>query len=256
MFPPDLRTLGLQCAGAFCLGLSPLAFLALSQWKGGMTPEDAGGQDAAPRTELNSRDWTPGLFLLLEAGLGFLPVHLWKEPMIEAPRVIFTNGSFASNPLELSLIALAVMAGIQLWIRASKRGSTGVAAFAGSLIAFEAELLIWPLGLLILVLLFTRRPSISILAGVIAVPAVIGMSWQAYHLYTGEFPDIRDLPFDPNMMYVHGGYGRSVVLSWSLIALFVIIRYRGNIRRLLNGTEPRLRVTIRLDPVNPAEPKA
>lgn len=100
------------------------------------------------------------------------------------------------------------------------RGGKGVATAAGSLVVLLPPAALAALGVFALAVAVTRVVSIGSIAAALALPA---LAWAL------------------GALGVTGAPPREIWLGSCGIALLVLVKHHGNLRRLLAGTEPRLR---------------
>ncbi len=148
--------------------------------------------------------------LVLDAGKGTLAVMLAAR--------------FGPEPAGWAALTAVVAHMFPVWLRF--RGGKGVATTYGTLLA-----LAWPVALpsgvaWVALVAISRRSSVGALGAVVVGAPVL--LWGMLALQRAGFLPI-DLPGDP-----------AHLPALLLIALLVALRHHANIRRLLNGTEPKI----------------
>lgn len=128
---------------------------------------------------------------------------------------LFTSLAAADARLLGLVGVIAAVLGHSFSVFTKFKGGKGVATAAGGLVVLMPLACLVGAGVWVLTFLTTRYVSLGSVLAAVAVPAT---SW--YRWWHGDHP----LAF-------------SVVAS--ALGLFVIVRHRGNIKRLLAGTEPR-----------------
>lgn len=120
-------------------------------------------------------------------------------------------GWYTGNALQALLGGLAAVAGHSLSPFLRFRGGKGVSTGLGALLGSVPEVAGVAFAVFAIVLLATRWVS---LGSILASLALVGASWA-----------MREDPW--------------IVGLCALLAAFVVFKHRGNIRRLLSGTEPK-----------------
>ena len=189
---------------AYLLGSIPFGLLIVKVLGGGQDIRQVGsGNIGAANVARTSGAFAGILTLLLDSSKGFLAVWL--------------AGRFTGGNIRIMMIAgLAAIVGhvFPVWLRFG--GGKGVATALGVFLA-----ICWPataaaVVLFLLVALFWRYVSLASVSAAAALPLLV------YLLYApGHAPPV------------------AVTSGTLLAAALVIIKHRGNIERLLAGTEPR-----------------
>jgi glycerol-3-phosphate acyltransferase PlsY len=201
------------CAAALCgylLGSFPTS-VALGRWLRGIDVREAGSRNPGAANVLRLMGWRAALVVLLvDAGKGWLAVEAGLR-ILPAP-----------SALAVEWLGLAAGSGAlagHLWpLFAGLRGGKGVATSAGAILALAPA----AAGACALVFFAgagaTRRVSVGSMAAAAALPFVL----LALHLGGAGAVSLRLVAF--------GG----------LVALTVLLAHRANLRRLLEGREPRI----------------
>ncbi|WP_458413434.1 glycerol-3-phosphate 1-O-acyltransferase PlsY [Schinkia sp. CFF1] len=110
------------------------------------------------------------------------------------------------------IIGIAAVIGHTYPVFAKFRGGKAVATSAGVLLAYSPPLFILVIASFFVTLYITKYVSLSSMtAGIIGI---------IYSLFTGDVP---------------------LIIVMSLLASFVIYRHRANIKRIMGGTEPKIK---------------
>lgn len=155
----------------------------------------------------------PGLFVLLADGLkgwvavAYIPVLAHQCFDANAP-----VGDLAFQWLKI-IAAISVILGHNYTCWLKFKGGKGIAASAGVLTALVPWALIISLSTWIIVCVITRYVSLASIAASLILPFAV---WA--------------IPY----------YGWNLVFITALMAVLAIYKHKGNIARLLNGTENRL----------------
>jgi glycerol-3-phosphate acyltransferase PlsY len=192
---------GLALLVAFLCGSIPFGLL-LVRLTSGVDVRRIGSGNIGATNALRAGGRGVGLAVLLLDALKGVAGVVAGRALLPAP----------ADPLAAALLVLAPVAGHVFTPWLGFRGGKGVATALGVLAVADPRVLAVALGAFVLVALPTRIVS----AG--SVAAALGAAAGAFALH-GATP-----------------------LAWGSagIALVVLSRHRGNIRRILSGTEPRL----------------
>lgn len=195
----------LWCLGAFLCGSIPFGLLLVQlSGKGDVRAHGSGNIGATNVSRVGGKALGI-LTLLLDILKGFLPVFLAR--------------TFGVSPDLLALLALAAVLGhvFTPWLRF--RGGKGVATALGVILATQAQWIILPMGVFVLVLWLTRQVSLGSILAAAMVPAQLLLP--------------RWMPGFPCMACAS-------ILPWLALVVLVIWKHRENIRRLQAGTEAKL----------------
>lgn len=130
--------------------------------------------------------------------------------------VLVAGNIWRSYPQMVFAAAAGAMLGhtFSFWVKF--KGGKGVATGLGVFIALSGNQALYALGTFLLVLLITRMVSVSSIVAATALP---------FYLWHGK---------------VLGEYNLYITTFSAVIALFVIIKHKTNIQRLIKGTESKL----------------
>ena len=197
----------LAALAAYLLGSIAFA-IVVSRALGLADPRSFGSHNPGATNVLRSGSKSAAvLTLLLDAAKGWLPV--WLATAAQA------RGEL--DAAAVPLVALAVFLGHLYPVFFGFRGGKGVATAAGVLLAINPWLGLATLATWLIVALFTRYSSAAALAAAAFAPLYFwfgsGLAW----------------PASPPLLAAVGA-----------IALLIVWRHRGNVAKLLAGTESRI----------------
>jgi glycerol-3-phosphate acyltransferase PlsY len=192
---------------AYLAGSVPFA-VVVSRIMGLSDPRSYGSGNPGATNVLRSGSKTAAaLTLLLDLSKGWLVVWLG----LRAAHAGWLDAA------AVALLALAVLAGHMWPVFLRFRGGKGVATAAGVLLAINPWLGLATLVTWLVVAVFFRYSSLAALAAAVFAP---------FYAWIGQGVAWRLPP--------------SMLLAVALIALLVIWRHQGNIRKLLRGEESRI----------------
>lgn len=208
-FTVNTATMWWLPVAAYLLGSIPFGYLAVRAAGGGDIRRHGSGNIGATNVA-RVAGWVPGLLtLLLDAGKGYLAVWL-------AQRV--TGGSIRW----MTLAALLALAGHTFPVWLGFRGGKGVATGVGAFLPICWQAVVVAIVVWIAVVAFWRYVSLASVTAAASLPLLV------YLLYA---------PRHAPPLAVSAGTSAAMVL--------IVLRHRGNIVRLLSGTEPKF--TLRRD---------
>jgi acyl phosphate:glycerol-3-phosphate acyltransferase len=191
-------------AAAYLLGSIPFGLLIVKAQGGGDIRSTGSGNIGAANVARNAGALAGVLTLLLDAGKGYLAVWLASR---------FTGG----NVHWMMAAAVAAVIGhvFPVWLRF--KGGKGVATSLGVFLpicwqAVAAAVVLW-----LLVVAFWRYSSLGSIAAAAAMPVLVYLFYSPHH-----------------------APATYISLCTILISLIVLAKHRGNIERLVAGTESRL----------------
>ncbi len=194
-----------------------------SVWVGkalyGIDVREYGSRNAGATNVFRVLGWKPGMLsALVDLGKGLLAAGL-----IATIRLDSLPYGFEFWHVETMVRAGAGVAAIighmfPVWARF--RGGKGVNTAAGVLIALTPVTMGIVLGVFVLVLVVSRYVSLASMTAAFTFPTAIAV--QKYLFHTEAFDS-------------------SVLVFGILLALGIFVAHRSNIRRLINGTENRIR---------------
>ena len=191
---------------SYLLGSIPTAYIFGKLYKGIDIRQHGSGNVGATNVFRVLGKWPGIIVLCLDILKGTLAVAVVAD-------CLGTTNIFARI-----LVALAVVAGHNWTIFLNFQGGKGIATSLGVLIGLTIRLavirpvLVWTIAIWIISFLALRIVSLSSLIAATLLPLVM--------VFTGQ-------PLE-------------IVFLGVIFSIFVVIRHRSNIRRLLNGEEPRL----------------
>ncbi|HKV09510.1 MAG TPA: glycerol-3-phosphate 1-O-acyltransferase PlsY [Thermoanaerobaculia bacterium] len=192
-------------AGAYLLGSISWSVLLVRLLQG-MDVRSVGSGNAGATNVMRTAGKKAGAaVLVLDIGKGIAAVAVPRS--LDAP------------PAVVGGAAVAVVLGHVFPVFFAFRGGKGVATSAGALGTLSPVAM--ALGLLVFVAIVTWKRYVS-LGSVVTAALFPVFAWMSHRQGWTE----------------HGG--RWTILAGALIALLVLIKHQGNLRRLWRGTEPRL----------------
>lgn len=200
---------------AYLLGSIPSGYWAGKIWKGIDIREHGSGSTGATNV-LRTVGTVPAIAVLLVdilKGVAAIALANWVyQTAFIQPYIPETVKAAEWLPWMVTLAGAFALLGHSKSILLNFTGGKSVATSLGVLLAMSWVVGLGTLGVFLVVLAITRIVSISSISGAIAVS---GLMW-----FTGQ-------PLPYLLFAIVGG-------------LYVILRHRANIQRLLAGTEPRL----------------
>ncbi|MCP9810672.1 glycerol-3-phosphate 1-O-acyltransferase PlsY [Synechococcus lacustris] len=187
---------------AYLLGSIPSGYLA-GRWLAGIDIRDHGSGSTGATNVLRHVGKTPALIVFL------VDVFKGSAAVLVAKQLL--GGDAHGWLVAAGLLALAGHIW-PIWLKG--KGGKAVATGLGMLLGLLPAVGLASLGIFLLVLSFSRIVSLSSVVAALALPALI---WIAGYSQTTAY------------------MGLGV-----LAALLVVWRHRGNIKRLLAGTEPKI----------------
>lgn len=209
-------------AVAYLLGATPTGYLAGKLLKG-IDIREHGSTSTGATNVLRTLGTGPFAVVLLidvlkgAAAIGFA---LWFYPWLFATPWATSPAALdaqALTPWAVCLAGLAALLGHSRSIWLNFTGGKSVAAGLGVLLAMA-----WPVGL----------GALAVFGVALAVSRIMSLGSMLAALTAIVLICVLDQPLPYRLMVIAGG-------------LFVIVRHRANIQRLLAGTEPRLGQTAR-----------
>lgn len=189
---------------AYFLGAIPFGFLIVKV-RGRDIRETGSGNIGAANVARNAGAVAGVLTLILDAGKGYLAVWIAAR---------WTH----SNERWMMAAALAAVIGhmFPVWLRF--KGGKGVATGLGVFLPIAATAVLAAVVLWIVVVAFWRYSSLGSILAAVALPIFVHLLYAPLHAPPPE-----------------------VTVGTILISILVLVKHRGNIERLMNGTESRLR---------------
>lgn len=200
---------------AYLLGSLATGYWA-GRWLKGIDIREHGSGSTGATNVLRTLGTGPGIGVLLIdvlKGVGAIAlVHWFYSSDRVQPLIPNTVEPTTWLPWMVTLAGIAALLGHSKSIFLNFTGGKSVATSLGVLLAMSWSVGVGTFGIFLLMLAITRIVSISSISGAIAVPGLMLATHQP-------------LPY---------------VLFGLAGGLYVILRHRANIQRLLQGTEPRL----------------
>ncbi len=205
----------LAALSGYLLGSIPFSFLAGKIFQGIDLRKHGSGNLGASNAFRILGPRIALFVLLFDAAKGYMPVHFAC-----ASNQASAAWGFSSCPVHYLMIGAALSAVLghmfSVFIRFS--GGKGIATSAGAFLALSPWAFLGAFAVWGFVFFFTRIVSIASLAGVVSLPLCVFLA--------GRF----------GLSASHWSF---LALS-SILALAVVIKHRGNIQRIVAGTEPAL----------------
>lgn len=190
---------------AYLFGSIPFGFLIVKV-RGSDIRETGSGNIGAANVARNSGAIAGILTLLLDAGKGYLAV--W----------IATRWPHADIRWVMSAALFAVIGHMfPIWLRF--KGGKGVATGLGVFLPIAPTAVLAAVVLWIAVVAFWRYSSLGSILAAVALPIFVNLLYAPSHAPPP-----------------------AVTVGTILISILVLVKHRGNIERLMAGTEPRLRM--------------
>ena len=189
---------------AYFLGSIPFGFLIVKV-RGRDIRESGSGNIGAANVARSAGAIAGALTLILDAGKGYLAVWIAAR---------WTH----SDVRWMMVAALAAVIGhmFPVWLRF--KGGKGVATSLGVFLPIATNAVLAAVVLWLVVVAFWRYSSLG------SILAAVGLPFFVHFLYA----PLHSPPPE-------------VAVGTILISILVLVKHRGNIERLINGTEPRLR---------------
>lgn len=163
--------------------------------------------------------WKAGLLAtVVDLGKGLLAAGVIATIRIDAVPELF--GAWEAATAVRLLAGVACVVGHMFPIWAGFRGGKGVNTSAGVLFALTPITMLITIAVFAIVLLTSRYVSLASLLAAITFPSAVAIRRYVFHIET----------LDP-----------SLLIFGIVLALGIIVMHRANIRRLLAGTENRVR---------------
>lgn len=199
-----MNTIWLIPVVAYLLGSIPFGFLIVKV-RGRDIRESGSGNIGAANVARSAGAIAGTLTLILDAGKGYLAVWIAAR---------WTH----SDVRWMMVAALAAVLGhmFPVWLRF--KGGKGVATSLGVFLPIATSAALAAVVLWIVVVAFWRYSSLG------SVLAAVGLPFFVHFLYVPRHAPPPE-----------------VAVGTILISILVLVKHRGNIERLMNGTEPRLR---------------
>lgn len=202
--------LGFKFTGAYLLG-SLLGSLVVGRLRGGIDIRQLGSANAGATNALRTQGKLFAFFvMLIDVGKGILVVLV--IPGLNLPGIGFDPS--VDRDLLLYSVAFAVILGhvYPLWY--GFRGGKGGATAAGLLFVIAPAVAPFIIAIWIAIVLVTRYVGLATMSATVA--ATLILAWQ-------RLPE-----------------GQAVVIFSACVSALMIFTHRGNIVRMINGTENRM----------------
>ena len=199
---------------AYLFGATPTGYLAGKLLRGIDIREHGSGSTGATNVLRTLGPWPFGVVLLVDVlkGAGAIVFARWFYPWLHAatPPTGFDLGTW--TPWAVCLAGLAALLGHSRSVWLNFTGGKSVAAGLGVLLAMA-----WPVGL----------GALAVFGVALAIFRIMSLGSMLAALTAIALICALEQPLAYRLLVIAGG-------------LYVIVRHRANIQRLLAGTEPRL----------------
>jgi glycerol-3-phosphate acyltransferase PlsY len=213
----------LGIAFAYLIGSIPMG-LIVGHVVRGIDIREYGSGNIGLTNVVRTLGWGPGLITgLLDFLKGYIPVFIALR--------MFTPDDFGGvatvRELIIILIALCLIVGNLFPVYLLFKGGKGVATGFGVLSALMGVFIFIPLAVFGLILLIFRYVSLASMTAALAVPFIV------LFLSNG-------LPFNGNDAGESSSAFGLLLTFTSAVAVLVILRHTGNIKRIMQGKEPKV----------------
>ncbi len=177
-----------------------------------------------------------------KAGLAVTLIDIAKGTIA----AVYVVGFFKAHPVgafpDMNEVALSLIAGMSAVIGhvftvfAGFKGGKGVSTAAGMLIGIAPVSMLMVIGIFILAVTLSRYVSLGSILAALAFPLIIAIRKYIFELGGGL--DYRLLG---GKWFVHDSLDYHLLIFGFIVAAAIIYTHRANIKRLLTGTENRLK---------------
>ncbi len=193
----------------------------------GVDIREYGSGNAGATNAFRIFGWKAGLAATgVDLGKGLFAAGVIATLRVDALPVLLSTDVFEAVTLVRILAGLAAVVGHILPVWAGFKGGKGVNTSCGVLFAITPTTTIIALGVFAGVLLLSRYVSLASITAAVAFPAAVVIRRYLFHIQ---------------------GLDESLLIFATVMAIAVVWAHQSNIRRLLNGTETRIR-TFRPSP--------
>lgn len=186
----------------------------------GVDIRNYGSGNAGATNTFRILGWKPGVTVLLIDGFKGFVCSYWVSQLAyqigSGPVVIIPNWEIDSF-LRITCGIIAIL-GHMFPILASFDGGKGMATATGMLIAIEPISIAISAGVFLIVMISTRYVSLASLVAAFIYPLLLLLLRYGFHLQ------------------IDG----SILIFGAIAGIGIIIKHRGNIKRLMNGTENKV----------------
>ena len=221
-------------AVSYIIGSIPTSIIA-GKLSGGIDIRKHGSGNAGGTNAFRVLGWKVGLAVTL--------IDIAKGTVAAVYVVAFFKahpvGSFPDmNEVALRLIAgMSAVIGHVFTLFAGFKGGKGVSTAAGMLIGIAPVSMLMVIGVFLLAVWLSRYVSLGSILAAIAFPLIIAIRKYIFELGGGLDYYVR---FFGAKWFVHDSLDYHLLIFGFIVAAAIIYTHRGNIKRLLSGTENRL----------------
>jgi glycerol-3-phosphate acyltransferase PlsY len=179
-----------------------------------------------------------------KAGLAVTLIDIAKGTVA----AVYVVGFFKAHPVgafpDINEVALSLIAGMSAVIGhvftvfAGFKGGKGVSTAAGMLIGIAPVSMLMVIGIFILAVTLSRYVSLGSILAALAFPLIIAIRKYIFDLGGGLDYYVR---FLGAKWFVHDSLDYHLLIFGLIVAAAIIYTHRANIKRLLSGTENRLK---------------
>ncbi len=229
-----MMTLLAILAVSYVIGSIPTSLMAGKMLKG-IDIRDFGSGNAGGTNAFRVLGWKPGLIVTL--------VDIIKGIVAAVGVVAFFKlhpiGTFPDiNEVALRLLAgMSAVIGHVFTLFAGFKGGKGVSTAAGMLIGIAPVSMLMVVGIFLLTVYLSRHVSVASMLAAVAFPLIIAIRKYIFELGSGLDYYIR---LFGSQLFFHDSLDYHLMIFGLIVALAIIYTHRGNIRRLISGTESRV----------------
>jgi glycerol-3-phosphate acyltransferase PlsY len=219
---------------SYTIGSIPSSIIAGKLLKG-IDIRQYGSGNAGGTNAIRVLGWKTGLLVTL--------IDIFKGTFAAVSVVAF----FKSHPVgafpDMNEVALRLLAGMSAVIGhvftvfAGFKGGKGVSTAAGMLIGIAPVSMLMVIGVFLLTVYLSRYVSVASILAALAFPLIIAIRKYIFELGSGLDYYIR---LFGARWFVHDSLDYHLLIFGLIVAFAILYTHRGNIRRLLSGTENRL----------------
>jgi acyl phosphate:glycerol-3-phosphate acyltransferase len=178
-----------------------------------------------------------------KAGLSVTLIDIFKGTFAAVSVVAFFKSHPAGSFPDINEVALRLVAGMSAVIGhvftvfAGFKGGKGVSTAAGMLIGIAPVSMLMVIGVFVLAVWLSRYVSVGSILAALAFPLIIAIRKYIFELGGGLDYYVR---LFGAKWFVHDSLDYHLLIFGFIVAVAIIYTHRGNIKRLLSGTENRL----------------
>ncbi len=228
-------TLIVMLAVSYLIGSIPTSIIAGKMLRG-IDVRDYGSGNAGGTNAFRVLGWKAGLAVtvldIVKGAVGAISVVVFFEanPIGALPDI---------NPIALRLLAgLSAVFGHVFTVFAGFRGGKGVSTAAGMMFGIAPVTTLIVLGIFLLTIFLSRYVSVASMLAALAFPLIIAVRKYIFDLGGGL--DYYIKLFNTNV-FIHDSLDYHLLIFGFIVAAAILYTHRANIRRLLSGSENRVK---------------